>query len=127
MKILVYAEHREGQLRKITFENISLAKKLGQSFVTVLVGGNVKSMADELGKYGAENVIIYKNTGLEQYSPDGYAKILAEAVTKQNADVLLMGATSTGKDLAPRVSAILNAAMGTDCTDVQVEGDDIIL
>jgi electron transfer flavoprotein alpha subunit len=127
MKILVYAEHREGQLRKITFENISLAKKLGQSFVTVLVGGNVESMADELGKYGAENVIIYKNTGLEQYSPDGYAKILAEAVTKQNADVLLMGATSTGKDLAPRVSAILNAAMGTDCTDVQVEGDDIIL
>jgi len=127
MKILIYAEHREGELRKITFENISLAKQLGQPFELAIIGADVESMADQLGKYGAEKVNIYKNAGLEQYSPDGYAKILANAITQQSADVLLMGATSTGKDLAPRVSSLLNASMATDCTEVELDGDDLKL
>jgi electron transfer flavoprotein alpha subunit len=127
MKILIFAEHREGQLRKITFENISLAKTLGRPFEVALIGDNVESMAEELGKYGAEKVQLYKNAGLDPYSPDSYAKILADAVKQQGADVLLMGATSTGKDLAPRVSALLNAAMATDCTEVKVDGNDLIL
>ena len=127
MKILIFAEHRENQLRKITFENISLAKTLGQPFEVALIGDNVESIAEELGKYGAGKVQVYKNAGLNSYSPDGYAKILADAVKQQNADVLLMGATSTGKDLAPRVSALLNAAMATDCTEVRVDGDDLVL
>lgn len=127
MKILIYAEHREGLLRKITFENISLAKILGQPFEVALIGSNVDSLAKELSKYGAEKVSIYKNAELKTYSPDGYANILADAVKRQEADVLLMGATSTGKDLAPRVSALLNAAMATDCTDVNIEGNDLIL
>lgn len=127
MKILIYAEHREDQLRKITFENISLAKSLGQPFEVALIGNNLGSMADELAKYGAEKVITFNNATLAEYSPDGYAKILADAIKKQNADVLLMGATLTGKDLAPRVSAILNASMATDCTEVKVDGNDLIL
>jgi electron transfer flavoprotein alpha subunit len=127
MKILIYAEHREGQLRKIAFENISLAKTLGQPFEVALIGNNLGAMANELGKYGAEKVITFNNAALAEYSPDGYAKVLADAIKKQNADVLLMGATSTGKDLAPRVSALLNASMATDCTEVKVEGNDLIL
>jgi electron transfer flavoprotein alpha subunit len=127
MKILIFAEHREGQLRKITFENISLAKLLGQPFEVALIGNNLASMANELGKYGAEKVITFNNAVLAEYSPDGYAKVLADAIKKQNADVLLMGATSTGKDLAPRISALLNASMATDCTEVKVDGNDLIL
>ena len=127
MKILIYAEHREGQLRKITFENIALAKILGQPFEVVIIGNNISALAEELGKYGAEKVVTFSNSSLAEYSPDGYAKVLADAIKKQNADVLLMGATSTGKDLAPRVSAILNASMATDCTDVKVEGNDLVL
>lgn len=125
MKILVYAEQREGQLRKIAFENISLAKQLGQPFEVAVIGAEVEGVADQLGKYGAEKVVFYKNASLVKYSPDGYAKILADAVKTQGADVLLMGATSTGKDLGPRVASILNAAMATDCTKVEVEGNDL--
>jgi len=125
MKILVYAEHREGALRKITFENIALARRLGQPFEVAVIGAQVNELADQLGKFGAEKVAFYQNDNLSPYSPDGYAKILAEAVQKQGADVLLMGATSTGKDLGPRTASILNAAMATDCTHVSVEGDDL--
>jgi len=126
MKILIYAEHREGALRKITYENITLAKELGQPFEVAVIGGK-EDFKIELEKYGAEKVVFYNNDKLSQYSADGYAKILADAVKKQAADVLLMGATSTGKDLGPRVSALLNASMATDCTKVEIEGDNLKL
>ena len=125
MKILVYAEQREGRLRKIAFENISLAKQLGQPFEVAVIGAEIENLGEELGRYGAGKVVFYKNENLGHYSPDGYAKILADAVDKQGADVLLMGATSTGKDLGPRTASILNAAMATDCTHVEVDGDDL--
>ena len=125
MKILIYAEHRAGQLRKIAFENIALAKQLSQPFEVAVIGAEVQDVADQLGNYGAEKVVFYQNAALENYSVDGYAKILAEAVKKQGADVLLMGATAMGKDLGPRVASILNAAMATDCTKVELEGDDL--
>lgn len=127
MKILVYAEHREGELRKITYENITLARQLGQPFEVAVIGSNVADLEGKLGQFGAEKVLFYKNDSLATYSPDGYAKILAAALQERGADVLLMGATSTGKDLAPRVSAVLNAAMATDCTKVELDGDDLKL
>ncbi len=125
MKILIYAEHREGALRKITFENITLAKQLGAPFEVAVIGSDVNNVQEELGKYGAEKVVFYQSPKLSTYSADGYAQILAEAVQKQGADVLLMGATSTGKDLGPRTASILNAAMATDCTKVEADGDDL--
>ena len=123
MKILVFAEQREGSLRKIAFENISLAKQLGVEFECAVIGGSVENIAAELGKYGAEKVVFYKNDALQMYSPDGYADILAKAMDDQGADVLLMGATSMGKDLGPRVAAKVNGAMATDCVHVEKEGD----
>jgi len=127
MKILIYAEHREGQLRKITYENITLARQLGQPFEVLIIGTGADSFAEQLGKYGAEKVLILKNDKLANYSSDGYAKLVAQAVQERNADVLLMGATATGKDLGPRVAARLNAAMATDCTKVELDGDDLKL
>ena len=121
MKALVFAEHKDGQLRKIAFENVSLVKQLGLDFECAVIGNEVN--ADELGKYGAEKVTHYKKDA--NYSPDGFASILAEAVNSSGADVLVMGATSLGKDLAPRVAAKLNAAVATDCTQVEVDGGDL--
>jgi len=127
MKILIYAEHREGQLRKITYENITLARRLGQPFEVLIIGSGTDGFAEQLGKYGAQQVLVYKNDKLGSYSADGYAKLVAQAVQERNADVLLMGATATGKDLGPRVAARLNAAMATDCTKVELDGDDLKL
>lgn len=127
MKILIYAEHRQNQLKKITFENISLAKHLGAAFEVAVIGNDVDTYSAQLAQFGADKIIFFRNEKLAQYSPDGYAKVLAEAVRQRGADVLLMGATASGKDLAPRVSAILNAAMATDCTKVEIEGDNLKL
>lgn len=123
MKALIFAEHKDGKLRKIAFENVSLAKKLGLDFECAIIGNDVD--AEALGKYGAEKVVHYKSDKLTNYTPDGYAKILADAMDKQGADVLLLGATAMGKDLAPRVAARVNAAMASDCTQIEVDGDNL--
>ncbi len=127
MKILIYGEHRDGKIKKITFENVSLAKQLGVPFEVVFIGNVQEDPAEVLGKYGAENILKVQLSGLDAYSPDGYAKALAQLVEKRGADVLLMGATATGKDLAPRVSALLNAPVATDCIKVELDGDQLKL
>jgi len=121
MKALVFAENKDGQLRKIAFENVALVKSLGLDFECAVIGRDVN--AAELGKYGAEKVNHYDRDG--NYSPDGYAAILAEAINSTGADVLIMGATAMGKDLAPRVAVKINAAVATDCTQVEVDGSDL--
>lgn len=127
-KILVFAEQREGELKKVAFENLSLGKKLstdlGAELVAVLIGNNISGLGEQLGKYGASKVIACQNDALDLYQPEGYAKILADTVTSEDASIVIMGATLMGKDLAPRVATRLDAALATDCISVEVsEGD----
>lgn len=123
MKALVFAEHSNGKLKKIAFENVSLAKQLGLDFDCVVIGNDIDT--EKLGQYGAGNIVHYKNEKLANYSPDGYAQILATAMEEQGADLLIMGSTATGKDLAPRVAAKINAAVATDCTQIEMNGNDL--
>jgi electron transfer flavoprotein alpha subunit len=128
-KILVFAEQRGGELKKVAFENIALAHKLATDlsaeFVTVLLGDNVSGLAAELGAFGATNVAVYQDARLANYNSEGYAKVVADAVGEHNADIVLMGATAMGKDLAPRVAARLNAALATDSVSVEADGGDL--
>jgi electron transfer flavoprotein alpha subunit len=127
-KILVFAEQREGELKKVALENLSLAKKLSAEFgsevVAVLIGDNVAGLGEQVGKYGATKVLVCQNESLALYQAEGYAKILADTVANEDASIVIMGATLMGKDLAPRVATRLNAALATDCISVEVaEGD----
>ncbi|WP_456441768.1 electron transfer flavoprotein subunit alpha/FixB family protein [Caldithrix abyssi] len=127
MKMLIYGEHRDGQIRKITFENITLARQLGAEFEVVFIGQVNDDFKEQAAKYGASKVLFVKNEKLNTYSPDGYAKVLMRIIKDRTPDVLLMGATATGKDLAPRVSALLNAPMATDCIKVELENGQLKL
>jgi electron transfer flavoprotein alpha subunit len=128
-KILVFAEQRQGELKKIAFENLTVAKKLGNGLgaelIAVLIGDNVTSLGEALGKYGASKVITCQNQALSLYQPDGYAKILADIIKKEGATIIIMGATLMGKDLAPRVAARLDAALATDCISVETADSDL--
>jgi len=127
-KILVFAEQRNGELKKIAFENLSLGKKLstdlGAELVAVIIGNNISGLGVDLGKYGATKILACQNTALDRYQPEGYAKILSEVATEEGASIIIMGATLMGKDLAPRVAVRLNAALATDCVSVEaLDGD----
>jgi electron transfer flavoprotein alpha subunit len=127
-KILVFAEQRDNEIKKIAFENLTLARilaeKLNHEIITVIIGDQVKKTAAELGRYGAAEVLVCENPSLARYQPEGYANVLAEAAKESGAAIILMGATLMGKDLAPRLAVRLGAALATDCIAVEpAEGD----
>ncbi len=128
-KILVFAEQRDGEIKKSTFEAISLAGKLansaGAEFVTVLIGHDLSGVENNLAKYGAANIQKYTNENLAVYNSEGYAKVLADAVTQLGADVVFLAATAMGRDLAPRLGARLNAGVATDCVAVSLEDGEL--
>ena len=130
-KLLVFAEQREGEIKKITFENLTLARNLTQTmnseFLTVLIGSDVASPLQALGQYGAQKILLYQHDSLALYNSEQYAGIVAEAVEKSDANIIILGATAMGKDLAPRIAAKLDAALATDCISVKWENDNLVI
>ena len=130
MTILVFAEQRDNKFKKPAFEAVrtarSLADQLGGEVVALVVGGKVGSIAPSLGGYGAHKVVVVEDPKLALYASVAYAKLVAETALTRQATVVIIPATALGKDLAPRVAVKLNAGLASDCTEVRVEGSDIV-
>ena len=122
--VWIVAEQREGALRKVSFELASTARKLadqlGEEVVAVLLGSGVEAMAAELGKYGVDKVFVADNPALEPYTTDAHAAAVAKAVKDNDPSILLLGASTQGKDLSARLVGKLATGMATDCTDVKI-------
>jgi electron transfer flavoprotein alpha subunit len=128
--VMIIAEQREGDIRKISYELVSegrrLADSYGQEVTAVLLGSNVKDKAAKLGNYGADKVIVADDPRLETYTTDAYASVIAEIAKANSPDILLLGASAQGKDLAGRLSARLGAGLAQDCTGLTVEDGNLI-
>ena len=102
--VWIVAEHRDGALRKVSFELASTARKLadqtGDEVAAVVVGSGVEAMAAELGKYGVDKVFVADNAAFEPYTTDAHAAAVAKAVKDNDPAILLVGASAQGKDLA---------------------------
>jgi electron transfer flavoprotein alpha subunit len=126
--VLIVAEHRDGDLKKVTFEMLGegsrIAEKLGGAVEAALLGSAVSGLADALAHYGAAKVYLADDLSLEKYSGEGYTTVLARLIRKAEPVVVLLGATNQGKDLAPRVAARLGLGLASDCTafDVTASG-----
>lgn len=130
MKILAFAEQRENKFRKSSFEAVFAAKaiadQLGAEFVALAVGSGVEGIAAELGKYGAQRVLVVDDPKLELHSNGAYAKTIADVVTMEGASMVFLAASQMGKDLAPRIAVKLKAGLAADCTSLKIEGNEII-
>ncbi|MDY6843154.1 MAG: electron transfer flavoprotein subunit alpha/FixB family protein [Thermodesulfobacteriota bacterium] len=129
--IMVYAEHKEGNLKKVTYEIITEARKLademGEELSAVIVGKDVSGLTDNFGSYGADKAFVVENDLLEQYTADGYSKALADVVKQNDPKILLFGATVQGKDLSPKVAAKLDSGLATDCTGMRLDGGKLVV
>ena len=122
--VLVYVEHKDGKVKKITHELLSEANRDGAEAVAfVAAGEGVETLAKQLGEMGAKRVITAQDVGLKVYCNEAYGKFFLEAVKSVNPSIILMGATAQGKDLAPRIAAKLGVGLASDCTKVQISGD----
>jgi electron transfer flavoprotein alpha subunit len=130
MKILAFAEQREGKFKKSAFEVTQAAKKIADQLscelVTLVVGDAIESICAELAPYGAGRVVAAQDARLRLYSTTAYAKIVAETAKREGATILFFPASQMGKDLAPRVAAKLDGGLVPDCTALRVEGGEVI-
>jgi electron transfer flavoprotein alpha subunit len=119
MSILVYIEQRDGQIRSVAREALGEAKRLSASLggpVTAVCCGATDAGLAALGEAGAERVLSAKHDAFARYDGAGYALAVAAAARACGAKVVLFGASSLGKDLAPRVAALLGVGLASDCT-----------
>jgi len=123
-------EQRDGEIRKITYEVVSegrrLADALGQELTVVLLGAGIKDKAAELGHYGADKVLVADDPRLGIYTTDAYVGIVSQLVKAGDPAILLIGASTQGKDLSARLSASLGVGMAQDCTVLSVEDGNLV-
>ncbi len=129
--VWVFAEQREGKLSKVSLELLGkaqeLARTLNQKVSALLLGHRVSNLTDTLIRYGAENVYLVEHKALEGFRTTAYTKAMEELVKKYKPDVLLMGATHIGRDLAPRLSRRVGAGLTADCTELTIDPEEGIL
>jgi len=123
--VLVYAEQREGRVHPVAYELLGkgreLASTLGEPVYAVVAGYGLDKAADELVKRGADKVIVYDHPTLATYRDDPYSQLLAEVVRGLKPSIFLIGATSIGRTLGPRVAAKLRTGLTADCTSLDID------
>ena len=128
--ILVFIEQRQGTVKQSSFEALSegrrLAGKIGADVSALIIGDQVENLAKDTAMYACNTVLLAQHEALANYSPEGYRDALLEAVKQERPRLLLIAGTAMGKDLAPRISARLDAGLATDCTAVEIANDGII-
>ena len=130
--VWVFAEQREGELQKVSLELLGegrkIADKLGVKLTALLLGDNIKSLADTLGRHGADEVLVAESSLLQHYTTDGYTKVICDLANDRKPGIIFIGATFIGRDLGPRVAARLTTGLTADCTvlDVDVEKEDLL-
>ncbi len=119
MSILVYIEQRDGHVRPVAREALGEATRLAAALggtVTGVYCGATDDGLTSLGEAGAAKVLVAKHEAFVRYDGAGYAAAVAAAARATNATLVLFGASSIGKDMAPRVAALLGVGLAADCT-----------
>jgi electron transfer flavoprotein alpha subunit len=124
-KVFVIAEHRDGRLKKSTFELLGASSAAGNDTHAILLGDGVVDLAKELGQYGAKVVHVAQNPALKLYSGEAYSKAILGILKAGAPDIVLASHTPTGRDLMPRIAARLNVGLAADCTKLSFEGNQI--
>ena len=129
--VFVIAEQRDGELQKVSTELIGkareLADDLGQEVYAILLGENVKAKADVLIHHGADKVIVVDHPLLKEYVTEPYAKSIYTIVERYDPEIVLFGATSIGRDLAPRLAARIHTGLTADCTGLEIDSETRLL
>jgi len=126
--ILAFAEARNGELRKVALEAVTAARKLADStggeVHALLVGEpGIAQKAEQLGKYGADVVIVAEHQGFANYNPEATAELAADRLKAGGYRAAIFATSAQGRDLAPRIAARCAAGIVTDVTGVELNGD----
>lgn len=123
--ICVYVEHIAGKIHPVTLELIGkareLADKIGHRVFCLMMGTDIKKAAEELLNYPVDEVFVYDRPELENFRQETYASVFEDFVKRVKPSVILVGATTVGRQLAPRVAARFRTGLTADCTVLDIE------
>lgn len=124
-EVWVFIEQRENIIQDVSIELLNpgreIADSLGTSLAGVILGHNIKELSSEVISYGADKVYVVEDELLRLYQSDAYTYVLAELCRKYKPDILLIGATYIGMDLAPRVAARLKTGLSAHIVGLEVD------
>jgi len=123
--VMAYAEQRDGRVHPVSYELLGkaqeLAAALSEPVYAVIVGSGVGAGAEELVRRGADKVFVYDDPALAEFRDDPYTDLLAQCCMEEKPSIFLIGATSLGRSLGPRVSAKLRTGLTADCTYLDID------
>jgi electron transfer flavoprotein alpha subunit len=122
-KILVFTEHTHGALKRSSVELLQAAAKSGGTVAALVVGSHAGDVTAAIGQNGATEVHVIKDPSLDSYNAELFAANVAAVIEKVRPTIVLASASSTGKDLFPRIAAKLGAGIASDCVSLSISGD----
>ena len=129
--VWVFAEQRDGAIASVVFELLAKAKELARDLNTyvgaVLLGSGITEKAKELIYRGTDKVFIIDSTGLEYYIAENYTKAMLGLIGKYKPEIILAGATTTGRSLVSRIAVNVYAGLTADCTGLDIDKEKKIL
>lgn len=128
MKVLVYCEHHNGKVKKGSLEILSNAAAWGVEVHALLLGapGSLDTLSAEINQYAPHTIHHAEHASLAQYSPEGFAKVTADAAKALGADALFTSVSAQTKDFFPRVAVKLDTGMASDCMELSVSGSSLL-
>jgi electron transfer flavoprotein alpha subunit/NAD-dependent dihydropyrimidine dehydrogenase PreA subunit len=125
--VMIYAEQRDGKVHPVSYELLGKAKDLASQLMepvyAVIVGSSIKEGAESLMERGADKVFVYDDPSLRHFRDDPYTDILSMCCIEEKPNIFLIGATSLGRSLGPRVAAQLKTGLTADCTSLDIDGE----
>jgi electron transfer flavoprotein alpha subunit len=128
--ILAFAEARSGDLRKVALEAVTAARSIadsagGQVHAFLAGAPGVASHAGKLGEHGADVVVVVEHEGFAKHNPEALARTVADRIKAGGYRAALFPASAHGRDIAPRVAALLGVPMASDATSIELQGDTV--
>ncbi|TFG62250.1 MAG: electron transfer flavoprotein subunit alpha/FixB family protein [Spirochaetales bacterium] len=121
---MVFIQQDDGQIAEVSLELVckanELARRLNVQVTGVLIGGKTADMAKKAVSYGVNELFVVEDEKLRHYTPVPYSKLIIEVIKKHEPQIVLFGATTTGRDVAPRVASALRVGLTADCTDLKI-------
>ncbi|MDX9891311.1 MAG: electron transfer flavoprotein subunit alpha/FixB family protein [Bacteroidales bacterium] len=125
--IFVFVEQRNGQIQNVSLELLNkareLSEKLNEQVIAILLGNQMQESAYELISYGADIVLYADSPNLADYNTEPYTQAFTQLVNTYQPSIILIGATTIGRDLGPRLSARIGTGLTADCTALEIGED----
>ncbi|HHE37001.1 MAG TPA: electron transfer flavoprotein subunit alpha/FixB family protein [Candidatus Cloacimonetes bacterium] len=127
-EIFVLIEHRQEEIRDISFELLACGRKLAEKnnskLTAVVLGYNTKKIVEKI-KEQAHRILIFDNEIFKKFNAETYQLVLSDLIQKENPFIFLIGHTAFGMDLCPALATQLKIPFTTDCLDIEIEGNNV--